>query len=165
MVTLRGLKSKVSQSILDAKVNRGNKATTSKSKTKWGLRYIGDPEAQEYGYDPDKWFVFKNKNKTVTFFPTLDELLYAIMTQLKPAKVYAFGMICKINGRNFKRYAEMHILPSPWHASIDFYYFNGRKVAKGKSIMWVEDKYGSESEIYAVDDNGKRTPVYYKDRD
>lgn len=137
----------------------------TKPKTMYALRYIANPEDVEYGSDRDSWFTFEFNGKTVTKFPTLDKLLYAIMTQLKPAKVYSFGEICKINGRKFKEYAEMHILPSPWHASIDFYYFNGRKVAKGKSIMWVEDKYGSESEIYAVDNDGKRTPVYYKDRD
>lgn len=136
-----------------------------KAKTMYALRYVANPEDVEFGGDRDRWFTFKSNGKTVTKFSSLDKLLYAIMTQLKPAKVYAFGEICKINGRKSKMYAEMHILPSPWHASIDFYYFNGRKVAKGKSIMWVEEKYGSESEIYAVDNDGKRTPVYCKDRD
>lgn len=54
----------------------------------------------------------------------------------------------------------MHIA-NTWLAGIQFYYLNGRKVAKDKSIMWVMNKFGSDSEIYAVDKDGKRTPVYY----
>ena len=134
--------------------------TVTKPKTMYGLRYIADPEDAEYGSDRDSWFTFESNGKTVTKFSSLDKLLYAIMTQLKPAKVYGYGEICKLNGRTWKRYAEMHIT-NTWLAGVQFYYLNGRKVAKDKSIMWVMNKFGSDSEIYAVDNDGKRTPVYY----
>lgn len=135
-------------------------ATKSKAKTMYALRYLAHPEDVEFGTDRDRWFEFESNGKTVTKFPSLDKLLYAVMTQLKPAKVYGYGEICKLNGRTWKRYAEMHIA-NTWLAGIQFYYLNGRKVAKDKSIMWVMNKFGSDSEIYAVDNDGKRTPVYY----
>lgn len=166
MTLLRGLKYRLSQSMTEAKVRKGNRQTVSKSNVKYGLMYIGDPEAQEYGgNDPDRWFIFKNMGRDVTFFPTLDGLLHAIQTQLKPLNIYGSGHIYKITGGNKEPYAEMYLRYSPWFAGGRFYYSNGRVVPKNKSIMWVDGKYGSDKEIYAVEDDGKKIRVTFKDEE
>ena len=127
----------------------------------YALMYLAHPEDVEMGADKDRWFTFKINGQTVTHFPTVEGLLKAIMSQLKPSGKWHYADIYKCSGGKKYYYAELTISPGDWEVK-DFVYLNGNALANNTTLLAVSTKTPGESKWYAVFPSGKIMAIRYK---
>lgn len=128
----------------------------------YALMYLAHPEDVEMGADKDRWFTFKINGQTVTHFSTVEGLLKAIMSQLKPTKKWHTAHIYKCAGNRKQKYGEITITPMDWEVR-DFVYPNGNRLAKNTTYVAIDKiKAGTvDWDWYAVSVSGKLLPIYY----
>lgn len=126
----------------------------------FALMYLAHPEDVEMGADENRWFTFKNNGQTVTHFATLEGLLRAIMTQLKPSGKWKYAHIYKCSGGKAYKYAEITIALDDWELK-NYVFGNGSKLANKSTVIAVDTKPGSW-DWFIVSNSGKTTPIYWK---
>lgn len=127
----------------------------------YALMYLADPEDIEMGADKNRWFTFKYNGQDVTHFTTLEGLLKAIMTQLKPSGQWHYAKVYKCSGGRKYDYAEITISPWDWEVE-EFVYANGSKLAKNTTLLSVNTNTRGSYKWYAVFPSGKFTAIRYK---
>ena len=127
----------------------------------YALMYLAHPEDVEMGADKNRWVTFKINGQTVTHFSTLEGLLKAIMSQLKPSGKWHYADIYKCSGGKKYYYAELTISPWDWEVK-DFVYLNGNALANNTTLLAVRTKTPGESKWYAVFPSGKTMAIRYK---
>lgn len=127
----------------------------------YALMYLANAEDIEMGGDRNRWFTFKSNGQTVTHFTTLEGLLKAIMTQLKPSGKWHIAHIYKCSHGKNQKYGEITITPWDWETR-DFSYADGRGIAKNTTYVAIDNNTsGTDWNWYAVSNSGKLTPLRF----
>lgn len=128
----------------------------------YALMYLADAEDIAMGGDRNRWFTFKFNGQTVTHFNTLDGLMKAIMTQLKPTKKWHVAEVYRCKDGKKYQYGEITITPWDWELN-DFRYSNGSRLAKDTSFIAVYKKVDGVRnwDWFAVNSSGRFIPIYY----
>lgn len=130
----------------------------------YALMYLADPEDIEMGADKNRWFTFKINGQTVTHFTTMEGLLKAIMSQLKPSGKWHYAKVYKCSGGKKQYCAEITISPWDWEVQ-SFVYTNGNRLAKNTTLLAMNPNTSGNSKWYAVMPSGKLSAICYKRED